>query len=86
MLTTNTKRSVHEMALEGNQADIADLLETKPDILKSLDESGRVPLHWAVSRGHTDLASWLLERNKYGQPWPHASHSCRDEMLYWQGC
>ena len=40
MLTTNTKRSVHEMALEGNQADIADLLETKPDILKSLDESG----------------------------------------------
>ena len=86
MLTTNTKRSVHEMALEGNQADIADLLETKPDILKSLDESGRVPLHWAVSRGHTDLASWLLERNKYGRPWPHASHSCRDEMLYWQGC
>ena len=64
MLTTKTKRSLHEMALEGNQADIQELLETKPDILASLDESGRVALHWAVSRGHTDLASWLLERNK----------------------
>ena len=64
MLTTNTKRSVHEMALEGNQAAIADLLETKPDVLSCLDESGRVALHWAASRGHTDLASWLLERNK----------------------
>ena len=64
MLTTNTKRSVHEMALEGNQADIQDLLETKPDILTRVDESGRLALHWAVSRGHTDLASWLLERNK----------------------
>ena len=64
MLTTKTKRSVHEMALEGNQAAVAELLETKPDILQSLDESGRVALHWAVSRGHTDLASWILERHK----------------------
>ena len=64
MLTTKTKRSVHEMALEGNQTAIAELLETKPDILASQDESGRVALHWAVSRGHTDLSSWLLERNK----------------------
>ena len=64
MLTTNTKQSVHEMALEGNQADIEDLLETKPDILSRVDESGRLALHWAVSRGHTDLASWLLERHK----------------------
>ena len=64
MLTANTKRSVHEMALEGNQADIQEVLETKPDILKSVDESGRLALHWAVSRGHTDLAGWLLERNK----------------------
>ena len=59
MLNTQTKRTVHEMALEGDQSAIADLLDTKPELVASKDESGRVPLHWAVSRGHTDLASWL---------------------------
>ena len=64
MLTTNTKRSVHEMALEGDQSAIEELLESKPDIVTSRDESGRLALHWAVSGGHTDLAAWLLDRNK----------------------
>ena len=64
MLTTNTKRTVQEMALEGDQSAIADLLDTKPELVKRKDESGRIPLHWAVSRGHTDLAAWLLDKNR----------------------
>ena len=52
------------MALEGDQSAIEELLESKPDIVTSRDESGRLALHWAVSGGHTDLAAWLLDRNK----------------------
>ena len=64
MLTTNTKRSVHEMALEGDVGAIQSAVELKPEVVRSKDDGGRVPLHWAVSRGHIDMSGWLLDLTK----------------------
>ena len=61
----NVKRSAHEMALEGDVAGVQATVETNPKIVTSKDDSGRVPLHWAVSRGHIDLSGWLLDLTKY---------------------
>jgi len=60
----NKKVTVHEMALEGDVAGIEAAVEAKPDVVKSKDDSGRVPLHWAVSRGHVDMSGWLLGLTK----------------------
>ena len=57
-------RSVHELALEGDVAGVEAAVEAKPEVVTSCDDSGRLPLHWAVSRGHIDLSSWLLDRSK----------------------
>ena len=61
----NVKRSAHEMALEGDVAGVQATVESNPKIVTSKDDSGRVPLHWAVSRGHIDLSGWLLDLTKY---------------------
>ena len=54
-----SKRSVHELALEGDIKSVQELSATKPGCVKTKDDSGRLPLHWAVSKGHTELAAWL---------------------------
>jgi len=59
-----SKRSVHELALEGDIKSVQELSATKPGCVKTKDDSGRLPLHWAVSKGHTELAAWLLDQTK----------------------
>ena len=61
----NMKRKVHEMALEGDVAAVEAAVEASPEVVQNKDESGRVPFHWAVSRGHIDLSGWLLDLTKY---------------------
>ena len=60
----NKKRSIHELALEGDVSGVEAAVQDKPEIVKSKDDSGRVPLHWAVSRGHVDMTGWLLGLTK----------------------
>ena len=62
MLTN--KRTVHELALEGDLGAVQELAMTKPGCLKTKDDSGRLPLHWAASKGHTELAAWLIDQTK----------------------
>lgn len=48
-------------ASEGNQGAVARLLEAQVDV-NGQDTDGLTPLHWAVDRGHADLAEFLLSR------------------------
>lgn len=52
------------MALEGDVGAIQSAVELKPEVVRSKDDSGRVALHWAVSRGHVDMSGWLLDLTK----------------------
>ena len=60
MLTNNTKRSVHEMALEGDVGAIQTAVDMKPEVVKSRDESGRVPLHWVSRHSSNNEHSSLI--------------------------
>lgn len=62
MLASN--RTVHELALAGDLASVQELEMAKPGCIKTKDDSGRLPLHWAVSKGHTELAAWLIDQTK----------------------
>merc|ERR1711915_143659 len=53
-----------ELALDGDLKSIQEWTQSKPDVIKSKDDSGRIPLHWAVSKGHIELAAWLLDQTK----------------------
>ena len=43
-------RSVHEMALEGDLQAVQQAAQVSPGCLGKTDDSGRLPLHWAVSK------------------------------------
>jgi 26S proteasome non-ATPase regulatory subunit 10 len=43
---------------------VQELAQTKPGCIRTKDDSGRLPLHWAVSKGHTELAAWFLDQTK----------------------
>merc|ERR1719348_517207 len=51
----NKKRTIHDCALEGDMVAVETLLRAK-------DDSGREALHWAVSRGHIELAGKLFDQ------------------------
>ena len=55
-----TRNHLNSLCVAGVEAAV----EAKPEVVTSCDDSGRLPLHWAVSRGHIDLSSWLLDRSK----------------------
>jgi 26S proteasome non-ATPase regulatory subunit 10 len=62
------EETVHNLALEGDLEAVSKRIKLKPDLITSTDSSGRVPLHWAASKGHKDLVSWLLSQNKDANP------------------
>lgn len=57
--------NVWKCAFNGDFERLSELIEQQRDLVSSLDESRRVPLHWAASGGHESCASLLLE---YGSP------------------
>ena len=59
---TGKPRTVQECALEGDAAGLQLLVRAKPALLRQRDDSGREALHWAVSRGHAELAAGLLDQ------------------------
>jgi len=59
-----SKRTVHELALNGDVLSVKEMVMSKPVCIKTKDDSGRLPLHWAVSKGHTELSAWLLDQTK----------------------
>jgi len=64
MSGNGVEETVHNLALEGDIQTIMQRIKLKPDLIKSTDSSGRVPLHWAASKGHKELVSWLLSQNR----------------------
>lgn len=60
---------IHDAAMSGDLAKVKSLLKGNPVLVFSkdnvLDRSrhrafGRTPLWWAASKGHKDVAGWLL--------------------------
>jgi len=60
--------TVHNLALEGDLEAFCNKIKLKPDLITSTDSSGRVPLHWAASKGHKEMVSWLLSQHKDANP------------------
>jgi len=56
------KRTIHDCALEGDIVALENLVREKPTLLRSKDDSGREAFHWAVSRGHAELAGKLFDQ------------------------
>lgn len=51
---------IHEAAKNGDLAKVQALLKSNPDLVSSKDGLGMTPLHWAASKGHKDVAEFLL--------------------------
>ncbi|CAL8142543.1 unnamed protein product [Orchesella dallaii] len=52
--------SVHQLITSGDVVRAQQLLQTNQNLVKSKDESGRIPIHWACSMGFTELTELLL--------------------------
>ena len=52
-----SKRTVHELALDGDIRSVQELAQSMPGCIQTKDNNGRLPLHWAVSKGHTRVGS-----------------------------
>lgn len=59
--SSNKKKSLHQAALEGDLALVRELIEANKSLVNSKDEDARVPLHWAASGKHIDVARYLLD-------------------------
>jgi len=68
MGVNGTEESIHNLALEGEMEAVINRIKIKPELIKSVDSSGRIPLHWAVSKGHKELVSWLLSQHNDVNP------------------
>ncbi|XP_071732599.1 acyl-CoA-binding domain-containing protein 1-like isoform X2 [Rutidosis leptorrhynchoides] len=54
--------AIHDFAREGDVQNLLKCLEGGISV-DTKDSEGRTPLHWAVDRGHTDVAELLLSKN-----------------------
>ena len=57
-------RALHYASYYGYREVLDKILTKRPDLVNSVDRSGRTPLHWAVSNGHANLVFHLLDRWK----------------------
>jgi len=53
--------SVHKAAENKQLSLVIALVEENPDAVNTLDDDGRIALHWAAAVGAADIASYLLE-------------------------
>ncbi|KAH7323738.1 ankyrin repeat-containing domain protein [Rhexocercosporidium sp. MPI-PUGE-AT-0058] len=54
-----SKFAIHEAARDGRTQVVESLLAANPKLAQRVDDDGRLPLHWAVSYNHLDIAKLL---------------------------
>ncbi|KAH8808409.1 ankyrin repeat-containing domain protein [Xylogone sp. PMI_703] len=54
-----SKFAIHEAAREGKCNVVESLLNANPKLANRRDDDERLPIHWAVSNGHLDIAVLL---------------------------
>ncbi|RDL42024.1 putative proteasome regulatory particle subunit protein [Venustampulla echinocandica] len=62
-----SKYAIHEAAREGRTIVVESLLNANPKLADLKDEDERLPIHWAISNGHLDIAV-LLSAGKNFDP------------------
>ncbi|KAH8665849.1 ankyrin repeat-containing domain protein [Tricladium varicosporioides] len=62
-----SKFAIHEAARDGKLAIVESLLSANPKLADRKDDDERLPIHWAVSYGHLDIAV-LLSASKNFDP------------------
>jgi len=62
-----SKYAIHEAARDGKTTVVESLLSANPKLAELRDDDDRLPLHWALSYGHLDIAI-LLSANKNFDP------------------
>lgn len=80
---------IHDAARDGNLARVKALLKSNPALLKSRDDAGETPLHWAAFWGRVEVADFLIAkgaelhaRDHAGRiPLDYAIAHGRDEMV-----
>jgi len=53
--------AMREMAVQGNLADLQDMLNKDPSLVNSRDAAGGTLLHWACVKGHWEIVHLLIE-------------------------
>ncbi|KAG2239843.1 hypothetical protein Bca4012_022936 [Brassica carinata] len=54
--------AIHEFAREGEVENLLKSIESGIPV-NAKDSEGRTPLHWAIDRGHLDIAKLLVDKN-----------------------
>ncbi|PMD55646.1 ankyrin [Hyaloscypha bicolor E] len=60
-----SKFAIHEAARDGRTAVVESLLAANPKLAEKKDDDERLPIHWAVSYGHLDIAVLLASRKNF---------------------
>jgi len=55
----SSKFAIHEAAREGKYSVVESLLNANPKLANRRDDDERLPIHWAVSNGHLEIAILL---------------------------
>lgn len=58
------RKALHLCAYEGDLATVRDYIDEDASFLLKKDDDGRLPLHWACSGKHVDIARFLLDSDK----------------------
>jgi ankyrin repeat protein len=53
---------IHSIIQDGDSKKVIHLIEANPELIKSMDDSQRTPLHLAARFGGTDLVKFLIDR------------------------
>lgn len=54
------------MTFEGNlKKGTKTPYQGNPELVKKPDDDDRLPIHWAVSQGHTEVVKLLLDSKKF---------------------
>jgi len=62
-----SKFAIHEAARDGKTTIVESLLNANPKLAERRDDDERLPIHWAISYGHLDIAI-LLSAGKNFDP------------------